>query len=85
MGQSPALACAGPLPGGGRADEGEVQGAPGWDCEFGPLGLHVGIWTPLWVFSRNRVARFLAPEDPLLLWQLRWEQGEGLDFWCSDL
>lgn len=34
-----------------RADEGEVQGAPGWDCEFGPLGLHVGIWTPLWVFS----------------------------------
>ena len=21
---------------------GLMQGAPGWDCEFGPLGLHVG-------------------------------------------
>lgn len=35
------------FPGLFRADAGEVQGAPEWDCEFSSLGLHVGTWTPL--------------------------------------
>ena len=43
MGQSPALACAGPLPGGGRADEGEVQPCPGEGPAVWPEGgLHEG-------------------------------------------
>lgn len=39
VGQSPALACAGPLPGGGRADEGEVQPCPGEGPTVWPEGV----------------------------------------------